>query len=290
MARDKQPWLRLYVDVLDNPKVQRLKGEQFKGWVNLLCLTKRNGGVLPGVDHIAFALRISEQKAKAFLASLMSVGLLDDTDEGPQPHDWDELQFESDSSTDRVRKHRERKAERPRNGEGNADETLHETPPDTETESDTDTDTESPPLVPPAGGKRGHRIDSDWKPDEQARAFATERGWSAEQIDEQAAQFLDHWLGKAGRAGVKLDWPATWRSWVRNAEGYGLVPAGKVPGQGKIDPDRRLKDIAWKVKRNAGALNVSRADMEACIRAGYLTAEDAGDFEIPDHLKRERAA
>ena len=55
-------------------------------------------------------------------------------------------------------------------------------------------------------------------------------------------------------------------------------PAGAaMPEASKVDPDRRLKDIAWKVKRNAGALNVDRADIKAAIAAGYLTAEEAGD-------------
>lgn len=32
------------------------------------------------------------------------------------------------------------------------------------------------------------------------------------------AKFLDHWRGKAGKDGCKLDWPATWRNWMRTAE------------------------------------------------------------------------
>ena len=30
------------------------------------------------------------------------------------------------------------------------------------------------------------------------------------------AQFRDYWISKAGSGGVKLDWFATWRNWVRN--------------------------------------------------------------------------
>jgi hypothetical protein len=28
-------------------------------------------------------------------------------------------------------------------------------------------------------------------------------------------RFKDHWAAQAGRAGVKADWFATWRNWVR---------------------------------------------------------------------------
>lgn len=137
MARDRQPWLRLYVDILDNPKAQRLRGDTFKGWINLLALTKRNGGVLPGVGDIAFALRTTEAKATRLIDELIVAGLVDETEEsGAQPHDWDELQFESDSSTERVRKHREGKSKRPRNEQRNADVTLHGTPPETEADTE----------------------------------------------------------------------------------------------------------------------------------------------------------
>lgn len=30
--------------------------------------------------------------------------------------------------------------------------------------------------------------------------------------------FIDYWHGKAGREGCKLDWPATWRNWMRSEE------------------------------------------------------------------------
>jgi hypothetical protein len=32
------------------------------------------------------------------------------------------------------------------------------------------------------------------------------------------AQFCDYWLAKPGKDGRKLDWPATWRRWMRTAE------------------------------------------------------------------------
>lgn len=49
----------------------------------------------------------------------------------------------------------------------------------------------------------------------------TELGWaSAERPDldamRVAATFRDHWTAKPGKDGRKLDWPATWRNWVRS--------------------------------------------------------------------------
>jgi hypothetical protein len=34
----------------------------------------------------------------------------------------------------------------------------------------------------------------------------------------ETERFEDHWRGKAGKDGRKIDWVATWRNWMRNAE------------------------------------------------------------------------
>ena len=105
MKRNSDPWLRFYVRTLNNPKVQRLPSGDFKGWVNLLSLAKEYDGSLPPIADIAFRLRLSKRKAETLLKSLRSNGLIDDD----KMHDWDEMQYHSDSSTERVKRHRERK-------------------------------------------------------------------------------------------------------------------------------------------------------------------------------------
>jgi hypothetical protein len=107
MART-DTWFRFYNTTLDNPKAQRLSGDLFKGWVNLLCLASKRDGVLPSVSDIAFALRMDETEIETLLETLHARGLLDLEGDDYTPHDWDELQFKSDKSTDRVAKYRER--------------------------------------------------------------------------------------------------------------------------------------------------------------------------------------
>lgn len=77
---------------------------------------------------------------------------------------------------------------------------------------------------------RGSRIPPDWKPE---RDLAKQLGWSDAQIDTEAENFRDYWMGRAGSGGVKLDWPATWRKWVRSSR---MKPAGNLPGR-VVDPD-----------------------------------------------------
>jgi hypothetical protein len=40
-------WLRLYCEVVADPKVQRLPGDKFKRWINLLCVAGQHDGILP---------------------------------------------------------------------------------------------------------------------------------------------------------------------------------------------------------------------------------------------------
>jgi hypothetical protein len=130
-------WCRLYSEVLDDPKVQRLPAEDFRGWVNLLCLATRNGGTLPPVSDVAFALRMDEHGTRTLLERLLSGGLLDKRSGGTDgfhyaPHSWAERQYKSDTSTERVKRFRQR------------NETATETPPETETESETEEGSSEP--------------------------------------------------------------------------------------------------------------------------------------------------
>ena len=124
-------WFRLYDDVLNDPKVQRLSGESFKFWINMLCIASKNGGVLPSIEDMAFALRVSNDVCTSLIDELKTCGLIDGS-KRLVPHGWEKRQYKSDTSTDRVKRFRERSR--------NVTETVSETAPDTDTETDTETD------------------------------------------------------------------------------------------------------------------------------------------------------
>lgn len=120
-------WFRFHAEALDDPKVQRLDGDTFKAWVNLLCLASKHGGKLPPIADMAFALRIDVDAARTVVERLLSGGLIDKASGGVDgytyaPHGWTERQYKSDTSTDRVKRFRKRS------------EPVTETPPDTDTE------------------------------------------------------------------------------------------------------------------------------------------------------------
>lgn len=101
-------WLRLYTDALNKRKVQSLPGELFKAWINFLMIARKHDGYLLPVPDIAFELHVSDEVAETWLLALIHRGLFDRTPSGVRPHDWDQHQYASDSSTERVRKHRQK--------------------------------------------------------------------------------------------------------------------------------------------------------------------------------------
>ena len=63
--------------------------------------------------------------------------------------------------------------------------------------------------------KRGTRLPEDWQPNPDDIAFAQPH-LTGHEIANEAARFRDYWIAKAGAGGVKLDWSAVWRNWIRS--------------------------------------------------------------------------
>lgn len=89
-------WFRLYDDLVDDPKIQRLPGETVKALLNLWCLASQNDGLLPAADDIAFKLRMKPAKVEQLLSVLGECGLIDSDDAGLRPHNWNARQYKSD--------------------------------------------------------------------------------------------------------------------------------------------------------------------------------------------------
>ncbi len=104
-------WFRFYTRALDNAKIQKLSPTLFKDWVNVMCIAAENekDGELPDIDRYCFRVRISKAKAMRKLKSLVDSGLIDRVGDHFQVHDWKDWQYNSDTSTERVRKHRAKK-------------------------------------------------------------------------------------------------------------------------------------------------------------------------------------
>jgi hypothetical protein len=101
-----------------------------------------------------------------------------------------------------------------------------------------------PALKVEKSNKRGTRIAADWRASDRDREFARSLGFSDPEIDKVCAGFLDYWTAKAGPNGVKVDWSATWRVWMRKeAENATRKPMRLASTVGhSIDWDRAVAD------------------------------------------------
>lgn len=144
-------WFRFYERTVDNPKAQRLPPAVFKGWINLLCVASRNGGLIDATD-IPFALRISAAQATSLTRALVQAELLDETEGGFTPHDWSEHQYVTGSSAaKRQKRYRERHKGVTQTVTDDITQTVTRDATVTVQEKDTDTDKSSVPKGTGAG-------------------------------------------------------------------------------------------------------------------------------------------
>lgn len=106
----------------------------------------------------------------------------------------------------------------------------------------------APPSAPAAD--RGCRLPKPWVLPKALGdwALAEFPAWTADTVRAEAAKFADFWHGKTGKDATKLDWPATWRNWCRNAR----LPAAARPGGPMSDADR----IAANAKADEEAMRL----------------------------------
>jgi hypothetical protein len=64
--------------------------------------------------------------------------------------------------------------------------------------------------------------------------YATKNGFSAYEATEHFQNFADYWEGVPGAKGLKLDWLATWRNWLRRSVDF-------VPKQGSSQRQQKSK-------------------------------------------------
>jgi hypothetical protein len=77
----------------------------------------------------------------------------------------------------------------------------------------------------PSASPRGTRLPIDWAPSDELRkwfldSFGRNGEWTGPLADiarNEHERFKDYWKAAPGQRGVKLDWEATWRNWMRKA-------------------------------------------------------------------------
>lgn len=207
---DSRTWFRLYTEFASDPKVQLLSETLQRRFIMLLCLA--GAGVTPtdDVSEVDFLLRIGVSECEKTRSILVSKGLID---EHWFPKKWSKRQFESDSSTERVKRFRKRQ-------KGVTDDV---------------TETASEQSRAEQSQKRATRIPDDFVLTDERRLVAEAEKLPAERTFEK---FRNYWRGASGQKARKVDWEATWRNWClteadRKTPVNGSKPA-RNPYQGAL--------------------------------------------------------
>jgi hypothetical protein len=274
-------WFRFYGEAINDPKILKLPEVIRWRWVAVLSAASKHEGKIPAADDLALMLRITMQQTIELITILERAKLIDKTKKGYTPHNWPKFQYKSDVSTDRVKKHRNKKR--------NVSETFHVvaadvpptvavTPPETETEADTETETEADTETDQKQRKEGTRevalVPSDWPTD------FFDQFWKKypNKVDPKGSKKK---LAKAGNSGIdfkiimdgldryvaKTDdrpWcnPTTWINQARwNEQHAEIAPHGKAKTGGSIID--ALRDLGDHFDQQADAERAARDDSEA---------------------------
>jgi hypothetical protein len=129
------PWFRMYHRIIDDDKLRLLAFEDRWHFVALCCL-KADGLLDDPVDglrdrRIAVKLGVQVRELEEIGRRLFEVNLVD---ENLCPVAWNELQYKSDNSSERVKKYREKQQHNKVKRSRNVTVTTQETDTDTETD------------------------------------------------------------------------------------------------------------------------------------------------------------
>lgn len=258
MSTGRMDWCRLWHDAPDDPKWRLIArkagvrvGDVWAVWTRMMVRASASSerGMISGWDDEVEAVALDfEPEDVAAIREAMQGRVLD----GDRLSGWDRRQPKRervDDSRDRVAAHRQRQkaqetaihddvtpcnasddTETPRGEERREEKNIPRSP-----------NGDPPPQKPP----KGSRLPDDWQPTTDERAFACKEGLTDGECDREADKFRDYWAAQPGQRGVKRDWGATWRNWVRRrAEEQRRNRGGGNSGGGGKEPRSRLADYA----------------------------------------------
>lgn len=152
-----QTWVRIYTEITRDRKIRRLPPAQRWVWIALLCMAKESPvqgklllaeNVPVNVDDIVDEAGVDKDDVEAALEAFEKQGMIEYDENGVIViKNWHKRQYQADSSTERVRRYRERKKALQNdecNVTCNVSETFQKRPQIQSTDTDiyTDTDTD----------------------------------------------------------------------------------------------------------------------------------------------------
>lgn len=209
--------------VLSIPRAQRLPAVGLWTMAGNWSGRELSDGVVPA--YVLAELGATPKLCQALVTARLWV---DRGSGGYEFHDWAKYQ----PTRERVLADRARAAERQakrrsshEESQGSHGVTTGELHPESRREShDPDptrpdpTNTTTANAVVERPAKRGSRLSTDWLPSAESVAVVKK---DAPDVDAKAEHptFVDYWIAQPGQKGVKTNWDATWRNWMRRKQG-----------------------------------------------------------------------
>lgn len=242
-------WAKVDDRLAFHPKALTAGNAAMGLWVRALswCVSLLNDGRVP-VEMVA-ALGGSQADADA----LVRARLWHETIDGYEFHDWADWQWTREqvetkraATAERVADWRasKRSGAPKRNAVTNATVLV----------PDTDTDTDKGKRSTSTPSPRGTRLPDDFTVDEQLLQYTLENAPSID-VKKELENFRDYWDSVAGAKGVKRDWRATWRTWVRRSHERAIERGWKPSSSTTKDTQSKLD--SWLAARG-----VSRTEYE----------------------------
>lgn len=139
--------------------------------------------------------------------------------------------------------------------------------------------------IAPRGRKtKSTRLAIDWMPEpltgETAQIVAA---WQSGRMERELAKFKDYYAGASGRKGLKNDWQAAWRNWLRNSDEWnqGNGKSSKPSENGMGSTERAARQALHELSGGAGRFDEGGAGLPASdLGTGYRTID-----ALPDPLR-----
>lgn len=222
-------WWRAYSRARHDPKLLKLTDKQFRWWFSLVSVAADNDGLLPSHEDLAVEFRVSGKVMTEALDALVAAGLLDHDETGIRPHNWDALQYKSDTSADRMRRLRERQRD------VTSDEPCDVTSPVTVTRSESESESETEADAEQTVAKATERapkepqdvkftLPPDWQPSEPSRHHASDKGLDPGNVTEAFVDYFAEGRGKREKR-TGPGWEKRYRIWC-NTDADRKRPSG----------------------------------------------------------------
>lgn len=193
-------WFRMYGEFATDPKVQMMSEAMQRRLVMLFCLECSNGietfHVTERETSIAFALRVTEETLVETKAVFLAKGFINDD---WTLANWEKRQYVSDSSTARVRAHRDKKKKE-------AEERETRMKRSSNAPEQNRTDTEQKEHTHTAQTK--FSLHDAWEPDPQTFTAVLFRNGMANQTFEadQLLEFRSYWISRPDDLKTQAQW------------------------------------------------------------------------------------